>query len=85
MQPKIVLNKKMFDLIVPAPDDPLKKLHIGDEELLKAIYRIKPKLYIGGHIHEGHGRIAKNNIIFINAAIMEGIYNPTNQSITTYL
>ena len=76
-----------YGIMDECPDiiDPSKLVHVGDEELLKAIYRLKPKLCIGGHIHEGHGRVDKDGIIFVNASIMDGDYKPVNKPITIYL
>lgn len=60
-------------------------VHVGCEELLKTIQRIKPKAHIFGHIHEGYGTISKDGTIFVNAAIMDGAYNPVNKPITIHL
>jgi Icc-related predicted phosphoesterase len=52
----------------------------GCEELLKAIYRIRPKYHIFGHIHEGYGRSIIENTLFINASNCNGQYQPTNKA-----
>jgi len=43
-------------------------INAGCEDLLREIERIKPKVHIFGHIHDGYGMIEKNGIKFINAA-----------------
>jgi len=30
--------------------------HLGDQQLLEAIYRVKPRVHIFGHIHAGYGK-----------------------------
>jgi len=43
-------------------------INAGCEDLLREIERIKPKVHIFGHIHDGYGMIEKNGIKYINAA-----------------
>ena len=52
--------------------------HCGCNDLLKHVKRVKPKLHVFGHIHEGYGQTVKHGIRFINAAIMDGKYQPIN-------
>ncbi|MGA1841591.1 MAG: metallophosphatase domain-containing protein [bacterium] len=52
----------------------------GCEELFKAIYRIRPKCYIFGHIHEGYGQLIIENSVFINASICDERYQPINKA-----
>ena len=66
-------------------NDRSKMVHVGCEELLKAVQRIKPKLHIFGHIHEGHGQTTIDGTTFVNAAIMDGVYSPINDPITIEL
>jgi len=49
----------------------------GCEELKKALVRVKPKLHIFGHIHEGYGREGGS----VNASICTAAYRPTNSPI----
>jgi len=54
----------------------------GSKSLLyEVIYRIKPKIHVFGHIHEGYGVVNKDDIIFINASNMDMDYNLTNPPI----
>ncbi|MCI0709994.1 MAG: metallophosphatase domain-containing protein [Chloroflexi bacterium] len=55
--------------------------HAGCEELLKAITRIRPKLHVFGHIHEGYGVIEGQHTTFVNASICTLDYDPTNPPI----
>lgn len=61
----------------------------GCEELRKAIERIQPKLHVFGHIHEGYGQMllkcTPQDIICVNAAIMNEDYEPVNKPITVIL
>lgn len=66
--------------------------HLGCEELLRAVLRVKPKVHIFGHIHGGYGQTGMTNyeadrlmlphpIIetkFYNVSICDEQYNPVN-------
>jgi Icc-related predicted phosphoesterase len=54
------------------------KMYVGCAELEKALYTIKPKLHISGHIHEGYGWEYNENTTFVNASICTLRYEPTN-------
>ena len=43
-------------------------INVGCEELAPAIARVKPKLHIFGHIHEGYGQLERDGVTYINAA-----------------
>lgn len=66
-------------------DKIIEERHVGCEFLKEAIERIKPRLVISGHIHEGYGRLEKNGIIYVNASIMTRYYKPLNQPIIVEL
>ena len=90
--------KKMWDLI---PDDtdvlvthgpPYGVLDgvngyvcVGCEELRDALERVKPRLHVFGHIHEGYGQLLFKhngpNTICVNASIMDENYIPVNKPI----
>ena len=61
--------------------------NFGSRSLRAHLYseRIKPKLHVFGHCHEGYGGIRKMldfpGVIFINAAHMDESYLPTNAPI----
>jgi len=54
---------------------------IGDQDLLDAVRRIKPKLHVFGHAHDGHGVQEIDGTIFVNAAICTEQYAPINEPI----
>lgn len=66
-------------------DKIIEERHVGCEFLKEAIERIKPRLVISGHIHEGYGKIEQNGIIYVNASIMTRYYKPLNQPICVEL
>lgn len=53
--------------------------HVGCQDLMDAIRRIKPKFHIFGHIHEGYGWHDNGHTLFCNAAIMNEHYEPVNK------
>lgn len=55
--------------------------HVGCEEMLKAVRRIKPIFHIFGHIHGGYGIKKKGATTFINASICDEGYVPRNAPI----
>lgn len=54
---------------------------VGCQDLMDAMLRIKPKIHIMGHIHEGYGVFKTFDTTFINASIMDADYSPVNQPI----
>jgi Icc-related predicted phosphoesterase len=58
--------------------------HLGCDELLLAVDRVKPKLHIFGHIHGGYGEGSSPfvpNTEFINCALMNEAYHIANNPI----
>jgi Icc-related predicted phosphoesterase len=54
---------------------------VGDDELLKACYRVEPKYHIFGHTHEMYGVKEVDGMTFINASSLDDMYNPINPPI----
>src|SRR5271168_1832891 len=59
--------------------------HLGCEELMLAVERVKPKIHVYGHIHGGYGKTQYVNTLFINAAICDEAYKPINEPIVVDL
>jgi Icc-related predicted phosphoesterase len=55
--------------------------HVGCDDLLEAIQRVKPKVNVFGHIHEGYGKVETDDTIFVNASCLNDNYMPTNPPI----
>ena len=53
----------------------------GCENLMAAIKRVRPRLHVYGHIHEGYGLREADGTTFINASICTLQYHPTNAPI----
>lgn len=53
----------------------------GCEDLADAIRRIRPRLHVFGHIHEGAGMVESGRTTWINASICTARYQPTNPAI----
>lgn len=47
--------------------------------------RVKPRVHVFGHIHEGHGREDRDGIAFVNASTCDVRYRPVNPPIVVDL
>lgn len=52
--------------------------HCGCRELRKAIQRVRPKLHVCGHIHEGYGVSRWGDTLIANSSVCNHRYNPVN-------
>lgn len=52
---------------------------VGCIDLLNALDRVRPRVHIYGHIHEGYGRYTNKGILLANASIMDGTYSTLNK------
>lgn len=58
------------------------KEHCGSPSLYQEVVkRIKPKVHVFGHIHEGYGVKEMDNIKFVNASVLNGAYDLVNEPI----
>ncbi|MBK8208192.1 MAG: metallophosphatase domain-containing protein [Planctomycetes bacterium] len=48
---------------------------VGCEELRAALPRIKPRVHIFGHIHEGAGQLKAGGVHFVNASSLDATYS----------
>ncbi len=53
----------------------------GCEDLMRHIERVRPKLHVFGHIHEGYGMVEKDGICFVNACILDERYQMRNLAV----
>ncbi len=60
----------------------LDNCNIGSHSLLKKIKEVKPKLVIFGHNHSGHGIYKEDDIIFVNATLLNEQYKMVNKPIS---
>lgn len=51
---------------------------VGCEELDLVVRRIRPRLHVFGHIHEGYGQWSRDGTTFINASTCDIGYQPSN-------
>jgi predicted phosphodiesterase len=54
---------------------------VGCEELRAALRRVRPRLHVFGHIHEGYGTAEVDKTTFVNASICTLAYQPTNPAV----
>lgn len=62
------------------------KLSVGSKTLRRQMGRIKPRLWVVGHIHEGYGEFKDTTLSgqeyhFVNASIMNEYYDPVNKPV----
>ena len=83
-------NKIAQDADVIVSHGPVKGIHdfipysneyVGCDDLARVLKQIRPKLFVCGHIHEGHGVKVEEDIIYVNAAICDHQYRPRNTPI----
>lgn len=58
--------------------------HLGCEELLAAINRVRPQLHVFGHIHGGAGQVADIHTYFCNASFLNEAYRPWFRPLAVY-
>jgi len=54
---------------------------VGCADLMDAVRRVKPRLHVFGHIHEGAGVTEEGGTTFVNASSVTDRYKPTNPAI----
>jgi Icc-related predicted phosphoesterase len=53
----------------------------GCQDLLDALRRIRPRLHVFGHIHEGAGQTREGDTLCVNASICDLAYRPANPAV----
>lgn len=54
---------------------------VGDRDLLQKVNEVKPKVHLCGHIHESYGNVKRGGIRFINASVLNELYEHVNKPI----
>lgn len=62
-----------------------REVNVGSDSLLNNVIRIRPKLHIYGHIHEGYGQLQDPDTLFINCSHVNEDYEPINDPIRIIL
>ncbi len=62
-------------------NDQVRGISQGCAFLRDRVKEIKPKYYIGGHIHEGYGIYCDEKTVYVNASIMDEFYKPCNKPV----
>jgi Icc-related predicted phosphoesterase len=52
--------------------------HVGCSDLREAVARLRPRLHVFGHIHEGYGRETADGTLWVNASNVDAGYRPVN-------
>lgn len=52
--------------------------NVGSRALRTALERIKPKIHVFGHIHEGHGNLELDKTRFYNVSVMDKWHRATH-------
>lgn len=59
--------------------------HVGCHDLLEAVRRVRPRLHLFGHIHEGYGVTRDAHTTYVNASTCTLSYQPSNAPIVVDL
>lgn len=59
--------------------------HVGCRDLLEAVRRVRPRLHLFGHIHEGYGVTRDAYTTYVNASTCTLSYQPSNAPIVVDL
>lgn len=62
-------------------DKTITQENVGCEELLQAIEKSKIRLHVCGHIHEDYGRHITSRTQYINASVVDIMYNIVNDPV----
>jgi Icc-related predicted phosphoesterase len=54
---------------------------VGCQDLQDALERVKPKVHVFGHIHEGYGVLERNGTTYVNASLCNQYYRMVNSPI----
>jgi Icc-related predicted phosphoesterase len=63
----LITHGPPYGILDRAPDS---QDHAGCRPLLSAVHRVKPRLHIFGHVHEGYGTFATSDMLSANAALL---------------
>jgi len=55
--------------------------HLGCQQLMVTVDKIKPKLHAFGHIHGGYGQFKSADTLFVNSSLVTETYQPLNKAI----
>jgi len=56
-------------------------IHVGCADLSDAVHRIRPRLHVFGHVHEGYGMVRTEGIVFVNASLTDASMQLTHEPI----
>ena len=62
-------------------DGTTRGVNVGCEALTEALARVRPRLHIFGHIHEGYGALHQGETLYVNACTCTVDYRPANPPI----
>jgi Icc-related predicted phosphoesterase len=55
--------------------------HVGCVDLLQKVKEIKPKVHVCGHVHESYGTLKRGGTLFINASVLNEMYELVNKPV----
>jgi Icc-related predicted phosphoesterase len=57
----------------------------GCVDLLQKVQQVKPKVHLCGHIHEAYGSLKKGGTLFINACVLNELYELVNPPVVFHV
>lgn len=60
--------------------------HVGSREMLARLSALRDlRLYVCGHIHEAHGQVERDGVLFVNASSLDRRYEPVHAPVVVDL
>ena len=70
----VVTHGPPYFILDEASPGTLRAHRVGCDDLATVIRKVKPKLHVFGHIHDGHGEMRIDGTTYVNASVVDDRY-----------